>query len=357
MSLSGKRIDQLMAGMVEGDATSRAALAMREALRAMGYMSEIYALPEHVSPSIAAECLDLRAYRGREADVALHHYGIRSEATERFTACAAHKVLLYHNITPAGFYRGYDDALEQRLEDSRRRLKDVADACRGVWADSEYNAAELSALGVRDVKIFPLPFTAAPLDIAPDPSILARYRVPLTNLLFVGRIAPNKRLEDLLEAYAWYHDAINPRSRLLLVGSERSAPAYFTVLRMLASDLGVPNVCFEGFASPAGLAACYRLADLFACTSGHEGYCLPLLEAMYCGVPVVARRTGGTPEAMRNAGVLYDGLSARQLAELMHLVLSDPALHAEIGASQRARMQEVLRRDLAGELKVLLAGA
>lgn len=354
MNKTSGRIDQLLTGLADGDATSHAAFAMRDALRTLGYASDIYAVPELISASIRDACRDISTYVGGDADYAIHHYGMYSASTDQFMAARARKILLYHNVTPASYFRGYSDDMVARLEHSRSRLAHVGRACEFVWADSAYNARELEALGVQNVRVLPLPFVSAPLDIAPDPIVHNRLQAPLTTILSVGRVAPNKRIEVLLEAYAWYAATINPYSRLLIVGSNRSAPKYFTYLRMLADDLGVPNICFEGFASAAGLVAYYEIADLFVCTSEHEGYCLPLREAMHKGVPVISRNTGGTPEAMNNSGILYDDLTPRQLAELMNLAISDRRLRTEVLQSQQRRMEAEQQRNLAAELADLL---
>ena len=170
----------------------------------------------------------------------------------------------------------------------------------------------------------------------------------------MGRIAPNKRVETLIEAFYWYHKNLNPFSRLIIIGSDRSCPAYFDMLRMQVGDYDLANVCFEGFASPEGLPSYYRLADLFVSTSDHEGYCLPLLEAMHLGVPVVAHGIGGMPEAMDGGGVLYRNLKPVELAYVMHRVISDEAVRRDVLASQARRMEVVRRRDIAGELRSLL---
>jgi glycosyltransferase involved in cell wall biosynthesis len=227
---------------------------------------------------------------------------------------------------------------------------------QAVWTVSNFNAGELRAAGMAEVKVFPLLYAPKPAALAPDPRVLVQASATLKTILFVGRLAPNKRVEDLIRAFAWYHRAINPFSRLLIVGSPRSAPRYFTMLRLLAGDLDLPNVCFEGFASPAGLEAYYRIADLYVSASEHEGYCLPLLEAMDRGVPVVARSTGGTPEAMGGGGVLYEDLPPEELAALLHRILSDAGMRAEILRSQAERMRQVRERPVEAELRALLAG-
>lgn len=349
-------IDQLLAGFADGDAISHHARMIRDLLREMGFASDIFVEPERVSPTLRDEFKPLSAYSARPRDVCLFHYSIACPAAEAYLRTPARKVLIYHNITPADYFRGYDDQLVRQLTEARIQLSDMCRTADAVWAVSRFNASELEALGAHDVRIVPLPLPRAMLDIPPDPLVTGKFTRDLTTLLFVGRLAPNKCVEDLIQAFAWYYRAINPYSRLLLVGSAQSCPRYATMLRMLAGDLDMPNVCFEGFASPAGLTAYYRAADVYLCPSAHEGFGLPLIEAMYYGVPVVARATGGTPEAMGNAGVRYDDLSAPELAALIHRVVSQPDLRSDILRAQHERVQEMLNRPLAQELRDLLAG-
>lgn len=350
------KIHQVMAGYATGDATSGEAALFREIFRGWGLVSEIYADSGSVSPDLRGDCVPLDALESAPEDLLIHHYGIDSPALDLFLAAPGRKVMVYHNITPASFFRGFDDAVADRLKRARRRIPEIGARSDAVWADSAFNARELAELGLRDARVLPLLFSGRALDIPPDPRITAKFSGGLTNILFVGRIAPNKRVENLIQAFAWYHKAINPFSRLILVGSLRSAPRYSLMLRMLAGDLDLPNVCFEDFASPAGLPAYYKTAHAFVCASEHEGYCLPLLEAMHYGTPVIARAVGGMPEAMDGAGVLYEGASEIELAELIHRVCSDAALRSEILSGQRARIERLRARRPDLELRALLAG-
>lgn len=349
-------IHQILAGYADGDAISNEAVMLREIFRRGGHRSEIYADPARVSPSLKKDCRSLADYMAGENDICLHHYGIASPATEVFLASAARKIMVYHNITPAEYFAGFDDTVAAQLRTARCALREVARRSNTVWANSQFNAAELKAEGIDGVKVFPLLFPPKPPGMPPDPLILEKFAGPLKNILFVGRIAPNKRIEDLIMAFAWYHTTVNPFSRLIIVGSKQSAARYYTMLRILVGDLDLPNVCFEGFASTAGLLAYYRVADLFVSTSAHEGYCLPLVEAMDHGIPVIARAAGGVPEAMNGAGVLYEDLAPTELGALFDRVLTDATLHAEILASQQRRVQRAKDRNLEAELKTLMAG-
>lgn len=349
------RIDQLTAGFADGDAVSSDALLMQAQFRALGHDSEIFTDPAHVTPGLRGQCRDYKEYAGRPGDVLVYHFSIGSPVTTVFRRTPARRVMRYHNITPAEFFRAFDERVAHQLVDARRELMDLARDADAVWPVSQYNASELDGVAGGKVALLPLLFSPAAFGSEDDPSILARFPEPMTTWLFVGRMAPNKRIEDLIQAFAWYRRALNPCSRLILVGSDRSCPRYFTMLRMLAADTGLRDICFEGFVSAQGLSTYYRMASLFVCASRHEGFCLPLIEAMHHGVPVIAQRTGGVPEALNGAGVLVDDPTPERFGALCHLVLQDANVRATILDSQARRLQELSRRDVAAELRALLS--
>jgi len=349
-------VDQLLAGFAGGDAISQEAVCIRNVLRGLGVRSDIYAPRDRCAEDTEDECLDMAARNDSAETMLIYHYSIASPATAVFRAATGRKVLRYHNITPAEFFDGYDDDIAAQLRAGRTELEDVARTAGTVWADSAFNAAEIAIPGV-ETRVVPLAFDANRFQCGADAGTLARLSPPPKNVLFVGRIAPNKCIEDLILAFAWLNRSIDPFTRLVLVGSERSCPRYFAMLHLLARRLRLPNVAFMGFLNQAQLAACYQAADLFVCASRHEGYCLPLVEAMAAGVPVIARHTGGMPETLGNAGVLYDDTDARSLAELMGRVMADTDLNRGILAAQTTRMEEMGQRNLEEEYRRLLTGA
>jgi glycosyltransferase involved in cell wall biosynthesis len=350
-------VHQLLSGFADGDAISHAALTLRNTFRKLGHASDVFVEEGFVSPSMMHECRPLGEYRGKPGEVVVHHYGIASRAQHSYLESPARRIMVFHNITPPEYYDGFDDRVAAQLRAARAALPDIIKASAACWAVSAYNAAELTALGASNVRVFPLVFDAAPLNVAEEGPVADRFLPRLTTWLSVGRLAPNKALETLIEAFNWYHRTLNPHSRLMIIGSPRSCPRYYALLRMLVGDFDLANVCFEGFASPRGLPTYYRKADVLVSTSEHEGYCLPLLEAMHCGLPVVARTVGGVPEALDGAGVQYDHLSTAELALLVHRVTGDPVLRGRVLASQQRRMQAVAARDLVTEVQALLAEA
>lgn len=353
--MTPRRVDQLLAGFADGDAISQDARKFRDVVRAMGVESEIFTPTDRIGVGVASECRPIEAYNGTSQDVVVYHYSIASTASSFFVESPARKIMRYHNITPAAFFDGFDDDVADQLRDARSGLMDVALKADSVYADSEYNAAELKATGIERVSVMPLLFSLEDFDVDPNLYILKKFGGPLKNILFVGRMAPNKCVEELILAFAWFNRCIDPCSRLILVGSERSCPRYYAMLRMLAGRLGLANVCFEGFLWNDRLAACYKTADLFVCPSRHEGYCLPLVEAMYHGVPVIARDVGGMPEAMGGGGAMFEDAEPRVLAELIHRVITDEGLRREIIDSQSRRIAEIRGRDISEDCRSLFA--
>lgn len=350
-----RRVDQLLAGFADGDAISKEARKFRDAIRGLGVESEIFVPADRIGVGVAGDCRPIEAYYGTQEDVVVYHYSIATRASSFFLNSSARKILRYHNITPADFFDGFDDNVAAQLREARSGLRDIALAADSVLADSEFNASELRASGIERVSVMPLLFAIGDIEVDPNPGILRKFSGQLKNILFVGRMAPNKCVEELILAFAWFNRCIDPCSRLILVGSERSCPRYYAMLRMLTGRLGLANVCFEGFLAKGQLAACYKVADVFVCTSRHEGYCLPLIEAMCHGVPVIAREIGGMPEAMGGSGVMFEDAEPRVLAELIYRVITDPKLHHEIIDSQSKRIAEIKKRDINEDCRSLFA--
>ncbi|MDE0839584.1 MAG: glycosyltransferase [Kiritimatiellae bacterium] len=249
------RFDQLLGGFAEGDAISQEARRMQQLARDAGYASDIFCPPERVSPGTKDQCQPLENYAGGPSDIVVYHYGLATPAGATFTDSPAKRILRYHNITPAAFFDGFDDQLAAQLREARAELASMAACANSVWACSNYNADEIRATGRTDVITAALFFERDEWSITPDPQTRAAFSVPMTNFLYVGRMAPNKGIEDLILAFAHYHGSIDANARLILVGSEASCPRYYAMLRMLATQLNLSHVCFEGFVTDAQLAA------------------------------------------------------------------------------------------------------
>ena len=251
------------------------------------------------------------------------------------------KVISYHNLTPARFYQPYEPATAAGLTEASRELERLAREVRVAIAASEFNAADLRSMGIEDVCVVP-PYLPAGLRVEPDPATLAALEAGRQgiDLLFVGRIVPNKAHQHLVRMMAVMRAAIDPGARLHVVGAP-GPETYRRVLLGLVERLVPGGVIFTGAVSDAELAAHYRHADAFVCLSEHEGFGLPLVEAMRAELPVVAYDAGAVAETLGGAGVLLGTVDPRAVAEVVARVGSDEALRAALKSRQLARAAEL----------------
>ncbi len=349
-------IYQLVAGFRRGDAISNEALLMRFLFRKWGYASEIACASGAVSPDDEDGIIRLDSLRARirPEDTAILHLSIGCEANLVFPTLPCRRVILYHNITPARFFERIDSVAAARLAEGRRQAADLAGSAETNLADSAFNASELSAMGYRDPRVLPLMIDLEGAHHEVSPTYATRYRDGAVNVLFVGRIAPNKRHDELLRVFHDLQHYVEPFSRLLLVGTYAGAEAYHTLLLGQAYTLDLRRVIFTGGVTQAELNACYRAATVFLCMSEHEGFCAPLLEAMHHDVPVLAIADAAVPETLGGAGVLFHERNYPLIAETIGRIARDPALREAIVAGQRKRLAAYRARDFEAELRTAL---
>jgi glycosyltransferase involved in cell wall biosynthesis len=344
-------VHQLLAALSYGDAIGNEALAIQRQLRAQGFASEIYA--EHVHPRVAHLARPLWRYRevSSERTVCLFHFSIGSAAGRLIHPAPDRLVSIYHNITPARFFLGFHRHLAGLCYHGRRELKAFAARTELALGDSEFNRQELEQAGYRRTGVLPIVLDLAAYDREPSPVIERMFQDGRRNLLFVGRIIPNKRIDDLIRAFAVYQRHCEPRSRLLLVGEHKGFEAYLDRLVALARELRLEQVVFTGHVDDEDLIAYYRLADVFLCLSEHEGFCVPLVEAMHFGVPVVAYAAGAVAETLRGGGVLLHDKAPELVAELVDRVIRDAVLRAALLASQRRAVDALRATDFGALLR------
>lgn len=333
-------LHQIMVGAVPGDAICDEAFFIRDNLRQWGYASQIYAKSIH--PALAKEVLPYKRYRCRETgdDLLFFHHSIGSEACDYVRSLPVRLILIYHNITPPGYFKDVDAHLYEKMVRGRRQLEELKDHTLLALADSEFNRQELLEVGYIRTGLLPLAFDAQRYQAPPSEEVMKRFGDDSVNLLCVGRIAPNKRQEDVIKVF-YYYKQINPRSRLFLVGSSWDpGDVYLKWLQGLVAYLGLADVHFCGHVPFEELVAYYRLADVFVCMSEHEGFSKPLLESMYFGVPIVAYNSTAVPYTLGDSGILINEKRYDFIAELIGLLLTDEALRQRIVAKQSERLQE-----------------
>ncbi|MBD2577182.1 glycosyltransferase [Oscillatoria sp. FACHB-1406] len=296
-------IHQLLPNFSYGDAISNQALNVRQYLRNRGYESEIFV--RYVEERVLSEVKLLTETKLDANAGLLYHHSIGSEVTPLAISHPAPKGLIYHNITPAEFFHPFDPQFAQLLEGGRQELSALATAFSLSVGDSAYNASELAAAGFQEPSVLPIIVDPGKWDIAPDTELMERLQDGERNLLFVGRIAPNKKQDDLVRAFAEYL-TMDSGARLILVGWGSEREPYYCYLLKLIEELGLQQrVWITGKVNDAQLLAFYRTAHLFWSMSEHEGFGVPLVEAMWFDIPVLAYKSSAVPETLQGGGVMF----------------------------------------------------
>jgi L-malate glycosyltransferase len=344
------RVHQVLATLGYGDAIGHEVIGIQQVLRRAGYASEIFV--ETADPRLEDLTLDYRDLVGAvsPSDLLIHHFSIGSRASRTAYALPGRMALVYHNITPPEYFIGIHKDLVKLCFRGRRELTAYINRSELALGDSEYNRQELETLGFRRTGVLPVVPGFTHLDGVPDRMMAAEFDDGWTNILFVGRVIPNKKFEDVIRAFHAYRTRHNPRSRLLLVGSYSGFERYLAMLQSLIARLGTPDVHFLGHVANEELSALYDVADLFLCASEHEGFCVPIIEAFYKQIPVLAYAATAVPATMDGGGVLYHTRDALEIARLMEAVLDDDRLEAAVLHSQDAALQRLRRRDFDGTL-------
>jgi glycosyltransferase involved in cell wall biosynthesis len=350
------RVHQVLATLGYGDAIGHEVLGIQRVLRAAGYSSDIFV--ETADPRLEHLTLDYRELVGAVSpdDILVHHFSIGSRASRTAYALPGRMVLVYHNITPPEYFIGVHKDLVKLCFRGRRELTAYTERCDLALGDSEYNRRELETLGFRKTGVLPVVPDFVHLDEPPDRALADDFDDGHANILFVGRVIPNKKFEDVIRAFHVYRTRHNPRSRLLLVGSYSGFEKYLAMLQGMVSRLGTPDVTFLGHVSNQELTALYDVADLFLCASEHEGFCVPLVEAFYKRIPVLAHASTAVPATMDGGGVLYDTRDPLHVARLMEAVLDDPAIAEAVLSSQDAALARLRAKDFAGTLVRFVEG-
>lgn len=337
-------IHQWSAGASTGDAVTSYAMSLREMVRRWGFESEFFSQYRHVSFDMRKHCRDIRSFPAElpEGSIVIYHFSIGSDLTERFLSLppGITRIIYYHNITPPRYFRSLKPQTAEVLEEGLRQLQRLAPHVDLALGASSYSCRDLEEAGCRRTGLVPLIRKAPDLSRPPDPGVLATWGGRAINWIFVGRVAPNKKLEDVIKAFFYYRRIIRPHSRLFLVGSFGGMERYYSSLTALAVQLDLPDVIFTGHVTDSQLLAYYRLAHVFVSMSEHEGFCLPLVEAMSFGIPVVAYAAAAIPETVGGGGMVFDDKDFRMVAELADLAAVDGETRGRLIAAGGERLRD-----------------
>ncbi|WP_319579763.1 glycosyltransferase [uncultured Methanospirillum sp.] len=332
-----KRIDQFLPTITQGDAIGNEAQLLKKIFLNLGFKSEIFV--ENRDPTIKSKYYKRYLKYNSPENVLLYHYSIDSSVSDFYKDLSGIKILLYHNVTSPEFFADTNPDISKLLLDGREKLVNLVPYIDYAFADSEYNRLDLLKSGFNKTGV--LPIIKDFLDLpAPNKAIIEKYSSDSTkNILFVGRITPNKKQEDIILSFAMYNK-INPRVRLFLIGGYKGSETYYWYLLGLIKKLNLNNVVITGSVSPEDLVAYYSISDLFLCMSEHEGFCVPLLEAMYHKIPIVAYASTAIPYTLGNAGVLINEKEYSVIAGIIDIILKNDDTRDKLIKTQNERLDD-----------------
>ena len=330
-------VHQILPTLSYGDAVSNDAINIRKVLVKNGIKSEIYA--KFIHPDVSQYAKPLKYYKKDSRNIVLYHFSLAGDdVTEFIKNLPEKKGLIYHNITPPRFFDNYDPTLSELCRNGLLELKTIAPYILIGIGDSEYNRIDLENSGFTKTGVLPILINFDNFD--QKRLCNNQLRNDTINILFVGRIAPNKKFEDLIKIFYYFNKSINQKSHLILVG-DKQVPQYYADLQKLVLKLNLTDdVFFVGSVKDDELSSYYKNADIFLCMSEHEGFCVPLLEAMYHDIPIIAYNATAVPYTLGNSGVLINKKDYIQIAELMNIIIGDKKLRERIVTKQKERLSD-----------------
>lgn len=333
------------------DAIGNEVLEIQGILRSWGYESNIYAADIHPKLSnIAKNYNDYKKISSPE-NILIFHFAIGSYVSRFAETLPDKKIIIYHNITPPHFFNGFSDTLYQLVSSGRAELTGFLNTAKLALGDSEFNRMELEDLGFKNTGILPIPIDFKKYELQPDQNIINKYGDKYINLIFVGRIAPNKKQEDVIRIFDYFNKFVEPQSRLFLVGSHNGMETYHRHLKELIKNLNLTNVYITGHVGFNELLAYYKLADVFVSMSEHEGFCVPLLESMFFDIPIIAYNSTAIPYTLGESGVLVNKKNFEEIAEMIYLIVIDKKLRDKIIKKQRIQLEQFGKSEIEERLK------
>ena len=340
-------VHQLIPAATPADAVTGQAFAWRELLAKWGHSGEIVAEHVHLDLADQVHRLDREGKHLLSEGVVILRYAIGSKTAKIAMRRPEQVALLYHNITPGNLLRDFNPTVAELCDRGREALSSFARPAVLI-ADSRFNAADLREAGLGEASVVPL-LLELPSEIPP---LNGRGEDPV--VLYVGRVVPNKRLEDTVKAFALYQRHRAPSASLVMVGSQTGFENYRIALERLVERVGAQRVFITGRISPEARDAWYRRAHVYLSMSVHEGFCAPLVESLAHGVPVVARAAGAVPETLGGAGIVLEGDDLPLFAEALHEVVSSTETRRGLAKAGERRLAELRPEVVAPQIKAAL---
>lgn len=334
------KIIQLVKNISYGDAISNDILALDKIIKKRGNETQIYSqeIDSRISKNLVKSFNELSV---NKEDLILFHVGCASNLTQWIKNVECKKILIYHNITPPEFFEGYNPKAQKTCLAGIQQIADLKDCFDMALVCSDFSKNDLIKMGYScPVKILPILIPFDDYKKEPSKEFIKKFDDDFTNIIFVGRIVPNKKYEDIIRAFDLYQKKYNLKSRLFITGNPDSAPSYDLELKAYVRKLGTRNVVFTGHTKFNEILAVYNLADLFLCMSEHEGFCVPLVEAMFFNIPIVAYSSSAVPDTLNGSGFLIEEKNPELTAGIINKIITDKNLKNLILKNQQERLND-----------------
>jgi glycosyltransferase involved in cell wall biosynthesis len=349
-------VNQWVPAAHSGDAIGDSARRVRGLLRDLGHDSDIFALT--IDDDLRGDVLPFSEPAAKRGDVTIFHFALVSPLTAEFARLTHGRVLQYHNVTPAHFFAPYDANIFRLAALSREDLKTLVGHTDVALGDSEFNRRELETMGFGNTGVFPIAVNTDRITRAPRrPALEETLSDGLLNFLFVGRIVPNKKIEDHIRLAEHYKRYVDTSYRFIFVGRTDGVPRYYNMIRALVAEFEMlpERFVFTGPVPDEDLATFYRTASAYISLSEHEGFCVPLVEAMAADVPIMAYASTAVPDTLGGAGVQFMPKDLEFAAELHGELAYNDSLRSRVIAGQRQRLADFGDARIRRELEQLIA--
>jgi glycosyltransferase involved in cell wall biosynthesis len=350
-----KRIIQLLAAMHTGDATGTQALILDRLFSELGYESKLYS--PTIDKPLIEKVIPIQYFKrdyNPLTDLLWYHFNLPSSLSDIFSGASGKKIMQYHNFTPSEYFLPFNPQHSKNLKKANDELRGLKDSCSIALGVSNFNCNGLKELGFRNPICFPLIFEPSIYENNGSHSIEMILRGTVKNIIFVSRVAPNKKIEDLMACYAYIKKYIRDDCRLIIVGKYNHEDEYFRYLIRHIGQFRAEGVLFTGEVTQEELTQYYKSADLFLSFSEHEGFFIPLLEAFYFGVPVVARDSAAVGETAGEAACLFSGRDIAKAAEIAVEIIDNDDLRSAMIRRGRERLGDFTYNKAKSRLRNLL---
>ena len=344
-------IHQFVPDFSYGDAIGNDAIGIQRILKSWGIKSKIFSKVIHPMYWNRAEFYLYYRYHHDPENILIFHYSTGTELIDFVRELPERKILIYHNITPAHFFEKVNRKVARRCREGHEKLAGLTEMFNLALGDSTFNTEELKAMGFPNTGVLP---------IIVDVSLYKKNlkKIPwfpylkshIPTLLHVGRVAPNKRIEDIIKVFYFCKKSV-PNLRLLLVGSHFDTETYVESLEKIVARLHLSDVYFTKHLPTTTLAQIYAYATVYLCMSEHEGFCVPLAEAMSFDLPIVAYGAAAVPETLKDAGILFDKKDYPAIAEAVMECVTNPELRDDLVQRGRKRLKAFTDEAVAPILK------